>query len=482
MKFDNTSNASGFWMQSPTTHQLLIEKSLCRKIRGADPIYHQSEHTYISTNNRRSRGEHTDSRRYKTGSHMKPGTKLRLSSPRARTVSCSSTSSVCKKKSTSLPNETVEYLKAWMMSPEHIAHPYPTDAEKNKIMEDTGIELKQLTNWFVNNRKRFWKPRVEAKLQGHQNQSDSQTQEGTHVSRAVAFDSKPRSATQAAQKCKLPRSVSLSDVVATVEYTSSQFEMTKIEADRQHLLSLNPDSSLPSVGSISATDLSIVDGQYGQSQNGNVDEHASVISFTESGSVSHSSSSEDEWSPGHYKCGGKSVLAEMKTEIVDVHILRPNHPNQYPSLDDVTILPHVPQERILRTFYNCRLIYNLKAEMDFETNEDLISFITERRESEIKRLKRECLTACQNDMNETSVSSGMDMPVFLEQAIGSRKRNFIDDMTYASPDSKSSRICVSDDMNNESDNVSYEKDASSLDDAAQLFGFAQALRKKFIQT
>lgn len=32
-------------------------------------------------------------------------------------------------------------------------------------MKDTGIELKQLTNWFVNNRKRYWKPRVEARLQ-----------------------------------------------------------------------------------------------------------------------------------------------------------------------------------------------------------------------------------------------------------------------------------------------------------------------------
>ena len=32
-------------------------------------------------------------------------------------------------------------------------------------MEDTGIEMKQLTNWFVNNRKRYWKPRVEARLQ-----------------------------------------------------------------------------------------------------------------------------------------------------------------------------------------------------------------------------------------------------------------------------------------------------------------------------
>lgn len=69
-----------------------------------------------------------------------------------------------KKKSTSLPASTVEYLKAWMMSPEHVAHPYPTEKEKSEIMADTGIELKQLTNWFVNNRKRYWKPRVEARL------------------------------------------------------------------------------------------------------------------------------------------------------------------------------------------------------------------------------------------------------------------------------------------------------------------------------
>lgn len=69
------------------------------------------------------------------------------------------------RKSTSLPSKTVEYLKAWMMSPEHIAHPYPTEQEKAQIMADTGIELKQLTNWFVNNRKRYWKPRVEARLQ-----------------------------------------------------------------------------------------------------------------------------------------------------------------------------------------------------------------------------------------------------------------------------------------------------------------------------
>mmetsp|Transcript_7614 Transcript_7614/g.14403 ORF Transcript_7614/g.14403 Transcript_7614/m.14403 type:complete len:321 (+) Transcript_7614:150-1112(+) len=72
-----------------------------------------------------------------------------------------------KRKCTVLPRSTVEYLKNWMMSPDHITHPYPTEKEKAEIMAATGIEMKQLTNWFVNNRKRFWKPRVEARVQQH---------------------------------------------------------------------------------------------------------------------------------------------------------------------------------------------------------------------------------------------------------------------------------------------------------------------------
>lgn len=32
-------------------------------------------------------------------------------------------------------------------------------------MQETGITLKQLTNWMVNNRKRLWKPKIEARLQ-----------------------------------------------------------------------------------------------------------------------------------------------------------------------------------------------------------------------------------------------------------------------------------------------------------------------------
>ena len=60
--------------------------------------------------------------------------------------SSASTAQKAVRKSSSLNPETVEYLKNWMMSPEHIAHPYPTEQEKAEIMAETGIETKQLTN------------------------------------------------------------------------------------------------------------------------------------------------------------------------------------------------------------------------------------------------------------------------------------------------------------------------------------------------
>merc|ERR1712078_544862 len=61
-----------------------------------------------------------------------------------------------------LPCDVVEYLREWLMSPEHIHHPYPSESEKARIIADTGIDRKRLNNWFVNNRIRFWKPRFEA--------------------------------------------------------------------------------------------------------------------------------------------------------------------------------------------------------------------------------------------------------------------------------------------------------------------------------
>lgn len=60
-----------------------------------------------------------------------------------------------------LSEHTVDYLKNWMLSPEHIQNPYPTPQEKLQIMADTGIDKKQLICWFSNNRKRIWKVKIQ---------------------------------------------------------------------------------------------------------------------------------------------------------------------------------------------------------------------------------------------------------------------------------------------------------------------------------
>ena len=82
-------------------------------------------------------------------------------STRAASAGVSSSGIHPNKKKTALSQYAVQYLKNWMLSPAHIEHPYPTEEEKVQIMKTTGIEIKQLTNWFVNNRKRYWKPKVE---------------------------------------------------------------------------------------------------------------------------------------------------------------------------------------------------------------------------------------------------------------------------------------------------------------------------------
>ena len=64
-----------------------------------------------------------------------------------------------------LPNGAVDTLKAWLLSPEHIERPYPTPAEQIELMRKTGIDKKQLKNWFTNARRRIWKPLMKKKLE-----------------------------------------------------------------------------------------------------------------------------------------------------------------------------------------------------------------------------------------------------------------------------------------------------------------------------
>ncbi|KAK1281449.1 Homeobox protein knotted-1-like 6 [Acorus gramineus] len=61
-----------------------------------------------------------------------------------------------KKKKGKLPNEARQMLLDWWNN--HYKWPYPTEADKIALAESTGLDQKQINNWFINQRKRHWKP------------------------------------------------------------------------------------------------------------------------------------------------------------------------------------------------------------------------------------------------------------------------------------------------------------------------------------
>ncbi|KAF5183884.1 Homeobox protein knotted-1-like [Thalictrum thalictroides] len=61
-----------------------------------------------------------------------------------------------KRKKGKLPKDARNTLLDWWNS--HYRWPYPTEEDKLKLAEVTGLDQKQLNNWFINQRKRHWRP------------------------------------------------------------------------------------------------------------------------------------------------------------------------------------------------------------------------------------------------------------------------------------------------------------------------------------
>ncbi|CCF55872.1 hypothetical protein KAFR_0A04370 [Kazachstania africana CBS 2517] len=55
-------------------------------------------------------------------------------------------------KRSNLPKETVQILNNWLVN--HLGNPYPTAIEKNELLKQTGLTKIQLSNWFINVRRR----------------------------------------------------------------------------------------------------------------------------------------------------------------------------------------------------------------------------------------------------------------------------------------------------------------------------------------
>jgi hypothetical protein len=217
------------------------------------------------------------------------------------------------RKSSSLPPETVEYLKQWIMSPEHVAHPYPTEQEKAQIMEDTGIEMKQLTNWFVNNRKRYWKPRVEAKIRKPSLKNIPMLLKSTREHSDASFDDN--------------HNISLVDMVT---------QMHEQEVGRPQTPRRISSAGLPDRNSSLVSPWSVISMQ-------------SVTS--EENSITSSDSEADLSGSGPE---GDELIT--KRERITVHILRSSS-GDVPTMEDITTRSDISEERILRSFRNCELIF-----------------------------------------------------------------------------------------------------------------------------
>ncbi|CAA0840729.1 Homeobox protein knotted-1-like 1 [Striga hermonthica] len=61
-----------------------------------------------------------------------------------------------KKKKGKLPKDARQKLINWWEL--HYKWPYPSESEKVALAESTGLDQKQINNWFINQRKRHWKP------------------------------------------------------------------------------------------------------------------------------------------------------------------------------------------------------------------------------------------------------------------------------------------------------------------------------------
>jgi len=65
-----------------------------------------------------------------------------------------------KKRRGNLPKASTNILKKWLY--DHLFHPYPTEEEKKLLEARTGMTLNQISNWFINARRRILQPMLES--------------------------------------------------------------------------------------------------------------------------------------------------------------------------------------------------------------------------------------------------------------------------------------------------------------------------------
>jgi len=84
-----------------------------------------------------------------------------------------------KKRRGNLPKAATNLLKKWLF--DHLFHPYPSEEEKSALAMQTGLTLNQISNWFINARRRILQPMLETVRQQQQMQGIDASQMMTHM-------------------------------------------------------------------------------------------------------------------------------------------------------------------------------------------------------------------------------------------------------------------------------------------------------------
>eukprot|EP00581_Thalassiosira_minuscula_P002659 CAMPEP_0183744976 /NCGR_PEP_ID=MMETSP0737-20130205/66002_1 /TAXON_ID=385413 /ORGANISM="Thalassiosira miniscula, Strain CCMP1093" /LENGTH=493 /DNA_ID=CAMNT_0025980631 /DNA_START=295 /DNA_END=1776 /DNA_ORIENTATION=+ len=296
-----------------------------------------------------------------------------------------------RRKPNPLPSSTVEYLKAWMMSPDHIAHPYPTEQEKAQIMAETGIELKQLTNWFVNNRKRYWKPRVESKLGVF-------AQAGIGTAAAAAALSASGGGPTPTHHMRPIKTQTVPRLLPTLQPSKTSPSTHALPYSLGVSSSAQPSSL---VGSPTSAFGPVHTGVQNQDQ---ADLHMVSACNSDDDSTGASSSSHRSGAASSSSQCHVSPLASGNTarpfdhapssgywrhEEVDISILRPDSDSdgcmELPSLRDVTIKTSIPEGRVLALFKS-PISYTIPYSIQHDGKK-----VQSRRDGEILRAKKHYL-------------------------------------------------------------------------------------------
>lgn len=124
--------------------------------------YHErvkSGHSFESRKGSNSSSSHGNHSTISTPNHTTSATTTTTTATTTAAATSTTTTSSNKRRRGNLPKAVTAILRDWLSR--HKKHPYPTEEEKAALAAETNLNLNQISNWFINARRRILQPMLE---------------------------------------------------------------------------------------------------------------------------------------------------------------------------------------------------------------------------------------------------------------------------------------------------------------------------------